>query len=359
MAVRKRGQAWCVDICEKGKPRIQRVLKGVRTKAQALKAEAVIKTQLFEKRFGLIERPEVRFEKFVADNFLPYSKLNKKSYESDVSICKALCSFFGKQSIADIDAPMIERYKQERISEVTRLGRMRSPSRVNKELQALSKALTLACEAGLIQAKPKIRLFKVSNERIRYLAPDEETRLFEALEGCDWLRNIVIVALNTGMRRGEIFSLQWFDVDFERGFLNVRNTKSGKDRAIPMNSTIRGLLESLHKTSSYVFPSPRTGGKLVDFKGRFDAARKKADISNFRFHDLRHTAATRMADAGVDIFTLAAILGHSDIRMTRRYAHATDESKRRAVEKLAQNSQLRDTNVTNEKRQAFELAVSH
>lgn len=132
MAVRKRGQAWCVDICEKGKPRIQRVIKGAKTKAQALKAEAVIKTRLFEKRFGLIERPELHFEKFVAENFLPYSKLNKRSYVSDVSICKALCSFFRKQSVADIDAPMIEKYKQERVSEVTRLGRKRSPSRVNK-----------------------------------------------------------------------------------------------------------------------------------------------------------------------------------------------------------------------------------
>lgn len=183
--------------------------------------------------------------------------------------------------------------------------------------------------------------------------------MLEALEGCDWLRNIVITALNTGMRRGEIFNLQWFDVDFERGFLNVRQTKSGKDRAIPMNSMLTALLENLHKTSSYVFPSPKTGGKLVDFKGRFDAARRKAGISNFRFHDLRHTAATRMADAGVDIFTLAAILGHSDIRMTRRYAHATDESKRRAVEKLTRNGQSRDASVTKEEGQAFALAASH
>ena len=94
------------------------------------------------------------------------------------------------------------------------------------------------------------------------------------------------------------------------------------------------FLEGLPKTSEYVFPSPKTGGRVNDVGRQFERAVTKAGVVDFHFHDLRHTAATRMADAGADPFTLAAILGHSDIRMTARYAHATDEAKRRAVEKL-------------------------
>ena len=355
MSVRKRGDTWYLDICEKGKPRTVRALKGVRTKAQAEKVEAAFRTRILQKRCGLLERPEMLFNEFVEKHFLPYSRINKKSHISDVCICKALGSFFGKHNLADINAPMIEQYKQKRISEPTLRNKPRSPSRVNKELAVLSKILTMACEADLITAKPKIRLFKVSSERIRYLTDEEETRLLEALDNCNWLQSIVIFALHAGMRRGEIFNLQWFDVDFARLLIKVRNTKSGKDRSIPMNQTVKALLESLPKTNGYVFPSPKTGGKLTDLKRKFDEARTKAEIVNLRFHDLRHTFATRMANAGVDIFTLAELLGHSDIRITKRYAHGTEETKRRAVEILVKNENLRDSNATKRKRQAAGL----
>jgi integrase len=358
MTIRKRGDTWYVDISEKGKRRLQRAIKGARTRAQALKAEAAIRTRMFEKRYGLAEKPECRFDKFVEETFLPYKKLIK-SYASIVTICKPLAGFFGKYAISEIDSQMIEHYKQMRVEETTIRGTKRSPLRVNKEIQVLSSIFTLAIEKELIASRPKINLFRVSGERIRYLTPDEEANLMTALDNRLWLKNIVLMALNTGMRRGEIFNLQWFDVDFERGLVHVRHTKSGKDRAIPMNSTVRALLEGLSKSSGYVFPSPRTGDRLVDIKIGFMAAVRAAKIKDFRFHDIRHCAATRMAEAGVDIFTLAAILGHEDIRMTKRYAHATDEAKRRAVEKLGQNQTPRDSNVTEEKGQARKLALNH
>jgi len=168
----------------------------------------------------------MRFDEFVEKHFLPYSRINKKSHTSDLCICKALGLFFGKHSLADINAPMVEQYKQKRTSEPTIRGKQRSPSRVNKELAVLSKILSMASEADLIAAKPKIRLFKVSSERIRYLTDDEEMRLLEALNNSIWLRNIVLFALHTGMRRGEIFNLQWFDVGMMRQAIKVRYTKS-------------------------------------------------------------------------------------------------------------------------------------
>lgn len=151
------------------------------------------------------------------------------------------------------------------------------------------------------------------------------------------------------MRQGEIFNLSWFDVDFSRRLIHIRVSKNGKERFVPINETVRSTLEGIPRTSEYVFPSPKTKGRLVDVKYRFDKARKEAGIRDFRFHDLRHTAATRMAEGGADAFTLAAIFGWSDIRMALRYTHATDEGKRRAVESLVRLDQASDGSVTNEK----------
>ncbi|MDQ2977255.1 MAG: site-specific integrase [Acidobacteriota bacterium] len=357
MSVRKRGEHWFVDISEKGRHRVQRLLKGARTKAQALKAEAKIRTQIFEKSYGLTETPECRFDKFVDSSFLPTKEL-KKSYASIDSICKALKGFFGKHFIAEIDTEMVERYRQVRVKEKTRLGRNRSPLRVNKEMQVLSSIFTLALEEKLIASRPRTTMFRVSGERVRYLTSDEEKRLFEHFDGCEWLRSIVLMALHTGMRRGEIFGLQWFDLNFDCGLIHVRNTKNGKDRLIPMNATVRAVPGDQPKTSSFVFPSPRTEERLVEIKYAFSHALKDAKIRDLRFHDLRHTAATRMGDAGADAFTLAAIFGWSDIRMAMRYTHAMEDAKRRAVEAIAQNFISRDHSVTNEKPTADQIAAS-
>ena len=242
MTVRKRGEHWYLDISGRGRHRVQRLIKGAKTKAQALQAEAKIRTQIFEKRYDLAERPECRFDKFVEASFLPTKKL-KKSYRSIDSICKALKTFFGKHFISEIDTEMIERYRQIRVEEKTRLKRKRSPLRVNKEMQVLSSIFTLALEKELIVKRPRTTMFRVSGERVRYLSSEEEQRLFEGLDDCEWLRSIVVIALHTGMRRGEICGLQWFDLNFERGIIHVRNTKNGKDRIIPMNVTVRELLE--------------------------------------------------------------------------------------------------------------------
>jgi len=202
-------------------------------------------------------------------------------------------------------------------------------------------------------------MFRVSGERIRYLLPDEEKRLFEKLDSGERLRPILVMALHTGMRRGEICGLQWFDLNFDRGLIHVRNTKNGKDLTIPMNMIVRQLLERQKSTrkerllrqdgtprfsapSSYVFPSPRTNEQLVEIKYSFAKTVRDAKIKGLRFHDLRHTAATRMGDAGADAFTLAAIFGWSDIRMAMRYTHAMEDAKRRAVEAIAQRHSVNE-----------------
>jgi integrase len=146
-----------------------------------------------------------------------------------------------------------------------------------------------------------------------FLSYEEEQTLLTWLDDNKLVRDIVIVALHTRMRRGEIFDLQWMDVDIDRDRILVRKTKSSKERFIPMNETVKQLLLSLPQTGEYVFPSPQAGGKLTDIKKSFGSAVKVAGIKNFRFHDLRHTFATRLADEATDPFTLMSLLGHADL----------------------------------------------
>ncbi len=144
----------------------------------------------------------------------------------------------------------------------------------------------------------------------------------------------MVIALQTAMRQGEIINLRWSQVDFLRDCIYVTNTKSGKDRVVPMNEVSKQELLALRNNGSErVFDntSPQV-------KKSFRLATTKARIGDFRFHDLRHTAATRMADAGVDAFTIAAILGHASLQMASRYTHATDEGKRRAIGALSRHS---------------------
>lgn len=240
----------------------------------------------------------------------------------------------------------IERFKQERRAGLTWRGTQRTPASVNRELEVLSRIYSIAIDNGMNIQNPcrKVRLLRMDNQRNRYLSEDEETRLMAILEGRRaHLRSIVILALHTGMRRGEILSLRWNEVDFLRGLILVKRTKNGRDRMIPMNSIVRETLAAIRQeasTDGQVFP-------INDVKRSFVYACVKAKIADFRFHDLRHTAATRLADRGADAFQIAAILGHATIQMSARYTHATGHGLRRAMESLTANGlELRETSPT-------------
>ena len=314
-------------------------LKEARNLEQAKLAAMALWDETFNRKHNPEEpKPiETPFTTFYKQRYLPHSKLHKKSYSDDVSIGKVLCDFFEDEPIEQIAWERIEEFKNLRSRVKTRTGRKRSPTTINRELSVLSKALSIAVKANVIRRNPcrEVERFKTDNARSRFLSDEEEARLYEALSEHLLTKNVVTMALHTGMRQGEIFKLKWFDVDFTRGTIHVLRTKSGKDRWVPMNSRLRVVLESLNRSNEYVFPSPKTNVALIDVKRQFDKAKRLAGLEDFRFHDLRHTAATRMADMGADVFTIAAILGHSDIRMTSRYTHATDRARRAAVESLA------------------------
>jgi integrase len=179
---------------------------------------------------------------------------------------------------------------------------------------------------------------RVSNQRYRYLLPEEEPRLMAALDGPRaHLKTAVIVALGTGMRLGEQLCLKKRQVDFLRNIVTPTETKNGKDRDIPMNIEVRAALVELCKNKSsddYVFASPKTDGRLKEVKKGFKSGLRIAGIEGLRWHDLRATFGTRLGEAGYDAFTIAQLMGHSDIRMTARYVRGTERNKRAAVESV-------------------------
>jgi integrase len=185
----------------------------------------------------------------------------------------------------------------------------------------------------------------------RILTEAEEDILLEACS--DTLRPIIVVALNTGMRRAEILNLKWNQIDFEDRKIRVEKTKSGKVRFVPVNNNLFYVLKSLRAESGqspFVFLSPKTGKPYLDMKTGFKGACKRAGISDLRFHDLRHTFASRLVEKNVDIETVKELLGHHSITITQRYTHSSDDRKKAAVELLNRKNEdkICDVSVTQE-----------
>jgi integrase len=346
MAVRKRGSYWWYDFrCNIHKIRHRASLREARTKAQAEQAEANKRLECFGVAYGSAQRQTPKLSEFIDKTYMTWAKTNKKSWPDDELICKAIKAHFKGKRLAEISPMDVERFKKVRRETPTRHEEARSPATVNRELTILSRVLALAIDAGHIGENPcrRVRRFKEDNARVRFLSDDEEARLLKQIGEREPLRSVVIFALNTGLRRGEIFSLCWSKVDWSRNFIHVINTKTGRSRIVPLNERARAVLQQRQEKSQseFVFVSRRTGTRLRNLRNGFGKACEDAKVTNFHFHDLRHTFASRLADAGVDAFTIAELLGHATLEMTKRYTHATDERKARAVAALAQKPKTR------------------
>ena len=167
-----------------------------------------------------------------------------------------------------------------------------------------------------------------------YVVLDRDTRKNKVVKPYLYLKPIVITALQTGMRKSEILNLQWQNIDFKQGFIELLKTKSGKSRKIPISKLLKKTLKQINVTSNYVFVNPKTNEPYIDLKKSFHSVLDKAKITNFRFHDLRHTVATRLVEKGIDLTVVQEILGHSKLTTTQRYAHPVPQRKLDAIEVL-------------------------
>ena len=215
------------------------------------------------------------------------------------------------------------------------------PATINRHVATLKHMFTKAVEWEMVEEDVlkrlrKVKLLKENNRRLRYLSKEKCQAL---LKECDsHVRPIVTVALNTGMRKGEILGLTWDSVDLKHGFILLEqdDTKNGERREIPVNEAARAALQSVTRRLDvpYVFYDHETGNSYKDVKKGFNGACRRAGIVDFRFHDLRHTFASHLVMNGVDLTTVKELLGHKTLALTLRYAHLAPSHKVKAVDIL-------------------------
>lgn len=207
-------------------------------------------------------------------------------------------------------------------------------SSINRELNTLRKVFSLALDNDLIDKNPcnKLENLRIENPPERYLQKDEEVKL---LKVCSPIMQFIIkTAIYSGLRKTELLSLKWIDVNFNENYLIARETKNNTVREVPLCEPIIKILKSIPKLGEYVFTNPNTMGKYKDVYSNFSRAVIKSKIPHITFHQLRHTTASRLNELGVDIVTIQEILGHASITTTRKYTHNSRASKISAMNLL-------------------------
>lgn len=253
-----------------------------------------------------------------------------------------------KKRIVDLSKADIERFRDQvaegKSASDTRTGRRgRSiirggPGAANRTLNVLSAILTFAVDRGMIAVNPARGVKKFSeSHRHRFLTTKEVMNLGETLKRANENPNAVAAIkflLFTGCRRNEALTLKWSYVDFDRRLLNFPETKTGQ-QSRPLSAPALLLLQSLPRTSEYVFPSSTKEGHLINIQKPWDRIRRKAKLGDVRINDLRHSFASFSVQAGESLYVVGKVLGHKKASTTQRYAHLDDDPVKVAADKTA------------------------
>ncbi|MCG2750370.1 MAG: site-specific integrase [Desulfobacteraceae bacterium] len=241
------------------------------------------------------------------------------------------------------------------------LLKKKAPQTVKHILTLLKRINNFGVKKGLCEGMPfSIEIPKINNTSTEDLTPDQLQKLLKAIDNAEDINgaNIMRMALFTGMRASEIFKLEWRDIDFDRGFIHIRDPKGGPDQKIPLNDSTRDLLNNHPRgKSQYVFPG-RKGKQRTTVQKASNAIKKEAGLpKEFRpMHGLRHTYASMLASSGkVDMYTLQKLLTHKSPVMTQRYAHLRDDTLKKAAnvagDIIAQASKKKEEPIDFEKRE--------
>lgn len=327
MAIYQRKNVWWIDYYFKGE-RLREPVSS--SKKEAMEALESRRGDIVQGRFELVrkDKRQTTFEEFACE-YLRHIKATRRWWKGEVSRMKSLVRHFGKMPLSEISPYDVEKYKEWRRKKLSGSG-------INREFALLKSMLNRASEWGFAQISrnPVNKVRRFPERQVERILTDEEAAKLIAACG-PAVRPVVITALNTGMRRGEILDLRWENVDFERRFIRVERSKNGRSRKVPMNSRLAAELKRPRANGTpYVF-TQRAGERLKSIVTAFATACRHSGIGHVRFHDLRHTFATNLVMNGVDLVTVKEILGHSDISMTVRYSHPSDERKMAAVEVIS------------------------
>lgn len=326
MSLYRRGGIWWIDFYRNGIRHQQSARTANRREAE--KVEAKVKADITRHEFGI-------------DNFdskLTYGAIAAQ-FAASGSVrpfhlyhLKILLPYFAETPVQRLSKSMAENFRQYRHSQNTI-----TDATVNRDLATLKRTLNWAIDENLIPANPLTRLKLVPERRIRriVLSLEEEQKLLAAARG--HLRDMVLVALDTGMRRGELTQQRVEDIDWERKLLYVSRSKTrqGELRELPMTARVEEVLLKNRKNAGFVFTY--RGKPVRDIKRSWRNALARAGIRRIRLHDLRHTFATRLAEAGVHERVAMELTGHSTgARVHSMYVHIATAARREAIRKLEQ-----------------------
>lgn len=348
----KRGDSYYFNFSIKGR-RYREVIEKATDEQTAANEVVRRKSAIIEGRDGEPDK-SMPFEEFVETIYLKWSKHNKRSYYLDTQYAKIFNQHFKGKTLRQVTPLAIEQFKQKRREGLTIRREQRSAGSVNRELSVLSSIFGRAVKYGFLDVSPcqGMELYKNYNQRKRVVTAEEEQKIFASMTGrLERLRPLMILALNTGMRRREMLKLWWSDVDFDRGQINIRaeNSKSKKSRTIPMNSTTKDLLEKLRESAPDKFLVFSGKGYCTSSaSNNFSDLCKELGFPDVTLHTLRHTFSTRLKDANVNPFVIRDLLGHSTVLITEGYTHKTPGTLEEAVKKLENQSNCHKV-VTNEK----------
>jgi integrase len=337
--VKKRGNSYQIDYLD---PHGKRVRLAFKKKKDAVAELGKRVSLIAEKRYLDVKKDyKITFEELLEkyeENFKNQASfINYKAF-----FLENFKTYFGEHTLlCHIRYVQLETYRNDLRSKLTRLGGLRKEATINREIACLHHMFRKAVEWDMMEQSPfgrgKSLLLKENNHRIRYLTEDEITRLLQECQSSKrkHLYRIVVCALNTGMRKGEILDLRWNQI--RNGFIYLEKTKTKNRREIPVNEELAAMLKGIKKeeglTSEYVFTYARHAIDRVD--RAFRGALTRANIQDFRFHDLRHTAASHLVMRGASLKDVQEILGHKTMTMTLRYAHLSQEHKKKAVSLLS------------------------
>lgn len=341
MAIYKRGDTYWFEFVFEG----QRVRKSAKTsnRRAAQQIEAAYRTKLAKGEVDIHEKKSAPIFEQALKEFLDWSKTAHASHPNthkryEVS-SQPLKRYFRSARLDQITAEMVERYKTTRAGQKgTRTGRTLRPATVNRELACLKAMFNHAMKNDVVVRNPvsRVKFLPEDNDQMRVLTKDEQ-RLY-LMAATQPLQDIASLILETGMRPEEVYRLKRENVHLQHGYLfNPYGKTRAAKRKIPLTDTAITVLDNrmARIKGDYLFPGRGVGDRpILKVNNAHTGTVKRSGVRRFRLYDLRHTWATRMTMASVDLVTLAALLGHSRIQMVLRYAHPTEEHQFQAVKKM-------------------------
>ena len=276
---------------------------------------------------------------FSVQEYLPYAMQHKKSWADDESkLRREIGQQLGK-------IPLTEITTRDVMNLHASIFKKCSAATANRYLALLSRLFSLAIQWGHLERNPTkgIKKYKEAGPRYRYLSGDELTRFLAALnaEAGVLMANALKLLLLTGVRKMELFSLRWSEVDLPNASVRLLHTKNGRTRVVVLNSLALELMKNIHADAEpgcpYVFPARTGDGHLIDIRKPLKRAMLHANLVDLRPHDLRRSFASLAVNAGVDIYQIKDLLGHSSVAVTQKaYAHLQQKTLRSASEVVAQ-----------------------